>query len=364
VKRKVGIGVIGTGFGVRTQVPVWSSLDDAYVAAVCSSSQERAEHVASSFGIPHAVSDFGQLSRLDDVDLVAVTVTPDLHHPAVAAALDAGKHVLCDKPFCLNSAEAADLVDRARLAGVLNFMNNEFLVAPNYRRLRALVRAGAIGRPLYLSFLDFDGFAVREQHRMHGWWFDRERGGGWLMNHASHHVFTILDLLGPILSVSGLLGRSIEQAALAEGRVPSTVDDAYSLQLGLAGGAIGSILSGAAAPVKGYERRWEVYGQEGTLQLIGPRLVMSTDGRPPADVEIPPLPALPGADHHAPFFAAWAREIIDCIRTGEQRGPTFADGLATQRVLDAAFESDRTGSRILIRPSAGALPSESATPAG
>src|SRR2546423_12689267 len=103
------VGVMGTGAGARTHIPVWSKTDGAVVAAVFSHTQERASHVAEQFGIAHATTDMKELARLDDVDLVVVATTPDLHYEGVLAAVDAGKHVLCEKPFAFTSNQASEM---------------------------------------------------------------------------------------------------------------------------------------------------------------------------------------------------------------------------------------------------------------
>jgi predicted dehydrogenase len=143
--RDLGIGMVGTGFGARVQIPVWSSVPGVRVVSVCSGDRERAEAVAGKCGAPHATSDPAEVARHPDVDLVCVTSPPHQHRPAVLAALAAGKHVLCEKPFALDAVQAFEMREAARRAGVLALVDFEFRMLPARAELRRLLHSGAIG---------------------------------------------------------------------------------------------------------------------------------------------------------------------------------------------------------------------------
>jgi predicted dehydrogenase len=105
------IGVIGVGFGVTVHVPAFQS-EGLEVGAICSRRRERAASAASQFGIPEVFDDWRELVASPDLDAVSIVTPPSLHHQMALAALEAGKHVILEKPFTLNAAEA-----RARRGG-------------------------------------------------------------------------------------------------------------------------------------------------------------------------------------------------------------------------------------------------------
>src|SRR3954452_7432946 len=106
----IRVGVVGTGFGAAVHIPALKKVADFDVVAVCSRHPERAHLAAAQHGIQTAVSDFRELMRDPDVDAVVIATPPFLHHSMVIAALEEGKHVLCEKPMAKSLAESRDMV--------------------------------------------------------------------------------------------------------------------------------------------------------------------------------------------------------------------------------------------------------------
>src|SRR5207237_4889745 len=109
----VRIGIIGTGFARRVQLPALQLVPGVTVTAIASGRMERAREVAAEFAIPHAFGSGEELARASDVDLVLVSSTPDCHARQAIAALEAGKHVLCEKPMALDARQAARMLEVA-----------------------------------------------------------------------------------------------------------------------------------------------------------------------------------------------------------------------------------------------------------
>jgi predicted dehydrogenase len=335
----IGVGVLGTGAGVRTHIPVWSRTAGAAVVAVQSTSADRAGSVAEQFGIAHACTTVEELVALDDVDLVVVSTTPDRHHADTMAALRAGKHVLCEKPFAMDVAEAAEMAAAAEAAGVRHFVNHEFRMDPALQELRRRLHAGDIGRLTYVALTDFATFVDAAQGILSRWWFQQARGGGWLGAHGSHRIDQLRFLFGEIASVSALVETTIAEPRRSRGTLTSEVDDGYFLMCRFVDGGVGAVLDGAASAVPGRPERLEVHGTEGTLVVDDGRLFVGT--RTAAVEELPVAwPDTPGLEGRGDrMHALLDRAIVDAVQTGAPLGPTFEDGLAEQRVLDASRQS-------------------------
>ena len=129
----IRIGIIGTGFAEKVQLPALRHVEGARVVAVASGHRENAERAAAAFGIPRVCEGWEELVALDDVDLVVVSSPPHTHAPAAIAALEAGRHVLCEKPMALKRK----LFDEK---GVREY----WLVDPKGRRV-SVCRRGADG---------------------------------------------------------------------------------------------------------------------------------------------------------------------------------------------------------------------------
>ena len=333
------VGVVGTGAGVRTHIPVWAATPGALVTAVWSHQEDRARAVAEQFDLPHACTDVAELARLDDVDLVVVATTPDLHRSAVMAAVDAGKHVLCEKPFAMDAREATEMLDAARSRGVRHLVNHEFRVDPAVVEMERLLGEGMVGHPTYVSLTDFGDFVSTTQGILSRWWFQEARGGGWLAAHGSHRVDELRALFGEITEVCAVLETSIPHPQRSRGTLESEVDDGYFLLLRFASGAIGACLDGAASGVSARPARLEVHGTEGSLVVDGDRLLAARPGEAPQEIAVPE-PELPGLDSRADVLhGLWFRRIVDAIRDDTPLRPDFGDGLAEMLVLDACRRS-------------------------
>jgi predicted dehydrogenase len=186
------IGVIGTGFGRRVQLPALALVPGVTVTAVASRSVERARTVAREFAIPHAFGSGEELARAPGVDLVLVSSTPNLHARHAIAALEAGKHVLCEKPMALDQREAERMLEVAQQSPGLARIDHELRYEPNRRKALQLMQAGAIGRVLHLElvlrpYLRGDGRAQAFDAPW-SWWYDAAQGGGILGAVGSHLI--------------------------------------------------------------------------------------------------------------------------------------------------------------------------------
>jgi len=160
----VRIGIVGRGFGARVVAPVFAETEGCEVVDVVSARDDAAVR---------------ELCARPDLDLVAVHSPPFLHPEHVGYALDAGRPVLCDKPFGRNAHDAAAMLDHARAAGVVHLGNLEFRYQPGRVALRELANSGAVGTVEHVEVSQCSA-GSRVPLRNYGWLFDADRGGGWI----------------------------------------------------------------------------------------------------------------------------------------------------------------------------------------
>jgi predicted dehydrogenase len=342
-ERPVGIGVVGTGFGARVQIPVWAQVPGVRVVSVCSGDLERARRVAEKSGAPHSTADVSELAAHPEVDLVCVTTPPHRHRPEVLAALAAGKHVLCEKPFALDAAEALEMLERARAARVLALVDFEFRMLPVRAELRRLLREGALGELRHVHQTGIADFLHRVDGGYGAWWYRRENGGGWLGAAASHDVDNLRFLFGEVAEVCALLDTRVPRARARGGaELASDVDDTCFVLLRFADGTPAALLTGAGAVGRVPGGRLEVHGSRGSLVLDGGRLLMAEPGAELRELPVPRADVGAAlADPHYVPFVLWARSIAQAIRGGGRLVPDFEDGFRNQLVLDAARRSAR-----------------------
>ena len=137
---RVRVGVIGTSwYADMMHLPNLKSHPRAELAAICGRNRERAEEMARKYEIPRVFTDYRELIEEGDLDAVVVATPDDLHHPMTMAALDAGLHVLCEKPMALNAGQAGEMYDKAEAAGVKHMVFFTYRWWPSYRYLKQLV---------------------------------------------------------------------------------------------------------------------------------------------------------------------------------------------------------------------------------
>jgi predicted dehydrogenase len=314
----VRVGVIGTGFGRRVVAPVFDATDGCRVVDVVSARND---------------ADVANLCDRTDLDLVTVHSPPYLHASHVRRALLAGHAVLCDKPFGLDASEAEALYAAAEAAECTHLVNFEFRCDPMRELLRDLVRDGAVGRPEHVSWTHLSA-GSRTPLRRHGWLFERATGGGWIGAWGSHAVDTLRWILGEVLSARADCRTVITERLDADGAPhPCDAEDSFAAWLRLEGGVTVSIDSGFAESVD-LAPRLVITGDEGVLECIADqRIVLRRLDDRREEHQRPPTEG----DPHTEPMRRWAAKVRNAVEDGEWGPdvPTFADGLACSRVLDA-----------------------------
>jgi len=263
-----------------------------------------------------------------DADLIAVHSPPFQHKAHVLAALAQGKPVLCDKPFGVNASEAREMRDAAKAAGVLHFLNFEMRCFPSWDRARELVREGAIGDLVHVSWTKFsNGLRVRD----HGWLNDASLGGGWLGASGSHDIDALRFLFGDeVVAGNALLRTEIGMRPDgAGGEAKSTAEDAFSMWLEFANGGTASVDSAFAACMP-LPTTFTLIGSTGAISIADDtHLSILRRKQEPENIEVTgPAGGFMGA------LSTWVQKVTDAMNSGTQIAPSFDDGVAAAEVMD------------------------------
>ncbi|MFL6117728.1 MAG: Gfo/Idh/MocA family protein [Catenulispora sp.] len=190
---KIGLGVIGCGgFGLFA-LQNFVQVPGVELVALAGTAREQALTAAKRFGL----RDVGEVEDLladPDVDMVYIATPPFLHHPQAMAALAAGKHVIVEKPMALTVAQADEMIAAARERGLLVTTNLMQRYNPMFDAIGEVVTTGVLGEPLHGSF---ENYATDEGLPAEHWFWDREKSGGILVEHAVHFFDLFAGWLGP-----------------------------------------------------------------------------------------------------------------------------------------------------------------------
>src|ERR1700682_2935281 len=262
---KNSIGIIGVGFGAQVHVPAFRS-EGWDVAAICSRTREKAQKAADEAGIASVYTDPMELIRRDDLAAVAIITPPGSHHPLSIAALKAGKHVLCEKPFALDAKQADEMRAAAAKSGKTAMVAHEFRHTPQRAYIRQLLTEDYIGKfQLCTMELFLDRYVTREPRPL-TWNAYKSEGGGLLGALGSHYIDGLRHWFGDVASVSGRVAtlRPDLIDTATNKIVKSETDDAFLFTLEFKNGGMATMsASFAATPARG--AKIVVMGENGTL---------------------------------------------------------------------------------------------------
>lgn len=347
----VGVGVIGTGFARKVQMPALAACEGAKIVSVASGSAANAEAAAREFGADHFTADWRETAGHPDVDLLLITTPPSMHREMVLFAVEHRKHVLAEKPMAMSLAEAEEMKQAADAAGVLALIDHELRFQPGRQAAWRMIRDGAIGKIRHAKY------NFRAPHRGDAslpwnWWSDAEAGGGALGAINSHVIDSFNWLLGvEPSSVFCQLQTHVKLRPFEGGSREVTTDDEANMLLRFADGELTEdatgLVSVSMVEQPEYVNRIELFGTKGAIRIEhrGELFVAKNGDTDWTAVEVPLVDAISGAPDtgFSRGFSAFAPRIIEAIQRGEdsiEHAATFVDGVKVQRVLDACRESN------------------------
>jgi predicted dehydrogenase len=343
--RTLGVGLVGAGNVARWKYlpPLRDPSIPLRLKAVHEIDPVSAQAVATSFGVP-ACESIDELVRRDDVDVVFVC-TPTTHHAeATLAALQAGKHVICEKPLGQSRADARRMWLASREAGSVNMVNFSYRFRPEFAYVAQLIEAGVLGRIHHIwgsisqgQWFTENGLPSAERGDAAPWKFGPD--GGVLRDLGPH----VLDLC------RWWLGELRQIHAWTKGALPSSPSDAAcGLSVSAQNGAVAHLLTSRLATGVKEQTFLELSGSNGALRFEDGRIRLWTADKPKwRDVLIPETP------HFLAMFYSAVMGHPGAI-------PTFWDGLKNNEALDAALQSAATGKTVVISRGEAATASECA----
>jgi predicted dehydrogenase len=368
----LGIGMVGYAFMGRAHSQAWRSVGRFFelpftprLAAICGRDRAQVAAAAERLGWAAWETDWKRLVERDDVDLVDVCTPGSSHAEISIAALEAGKHVLCEKPLANSVEEAramAAAAERAAAAGVRAMVGFNFRRVPAVALARQLVAAGRLGPIRHVRGSYLASHALDPEFPL-VWRLQATQAGSGALGDLGAHVIDLAQYLAGdrIAGVSALTETFVRERPLpgGGGRGQVTVDDAAAFIGRFAGGALGSFeatrfaaghTEGLSVEVNGALGSvvWQL-GALNELQLFETAGEEATQGFRRIQVT--------RADH--PYAGAWwpdghsigyehtftheVRDLLQAIADGRDPEPTFADGLQVQEVLGAVQRSAASG---------------------
>jgi predicted dehydrogenase len=267
-RRKVRIGIIGAGENTRRKhLPNLQKIDGVEVAAVCNRRRESTKAVAEAFGIPRACAHWSEIVGMDDVDAVVIGTWPYLHCEATCAALEAGKHVLCEARMAMNAREAHRMLDALRRTTLVGQIVPSPVGLRGHAVMVDLLAQDYVGRPCEVCVRSFSAAYLDPTEPMH-WRQDEHLSG---LNVLTLGIFneTVQRWLGDTTAVQASARNFVPERTdpVSGERRPVRIPDSIAVLAAMECGARAVYhMSGAA--MAGGEQRIEIYGSRGVLHYL------------------------------------------------------------------------------------------------
>ena len=340
---RVKVGIIGSGFEADIHAASFQIMpEEAEVVAVASPTPGNAAKLAQRYSIPRVFTDYGEMLKEDDIEMVTITAPNALHAQMTVDIARAGKHVVCEKPLCMTLEEADLMIDTCEKQGVLLMYAEELFFTPKYVKAKEMADQGAFGKV----------YMVKQAEKHFGphapWFWDVEQsGGGVFMDMGCHGIaFCYWFLNRPkIKTVSCQMGTYVH------GDKTRGEDNAICV-IEFENDAVG-LIEDSWARRGGMEDRIEVYGEGGvTYADLHMGNALPTYSEYGYGYAVEKAPTTKGWTHPV-FEELWnygfpqeMHHFARCVRGKEEPQATGADGRLVQEVLYAGYQSAGQGKKI------------------
>lgn len=351
---KLKIGVIGVGGISNEHIQAYRKNPHVELYAFCDINENQLESMGEKYGVSRRYTDKDVMLReLPELDAVSVCTWNSAHAPCAIAALNAGKHVLCEKPMATSAEEARAMLEAAEKNGRLLMIGFVRRYGNDCKILKDFIKEDYFGDIYYAK-----ATYLRRNGNPGGWFGDKSRSaGGPLIDLGVHVIDLTRYLMGnpkPV-SVYGatfqkLLNRPNIKSEKAYNSVSAgkkdicDVEDLASAMIRYDNGAVLQIEASFSLNIKKDEGKIQLFGSKGGAKL-DPELEMYTEVNDYlADVSL----AMPTGLSFDGLFANEVNHFVDCVRDGVPCQSPAADGVEIMRILDAVYESARTGHEVVL----------------
>lgn len=342
MNKKVGVGLIGSQFISTIHAEALKRVADAEIIAVMSPNKDHVEAFAKQFRIPNAFTELDQLLAIPEIDLVVIGAPNYLHCEITEKIAASGKHIVVEKPLCLNLAEADRMIAACKKANVKLMYAEELCFTPKYVRLKALLDEGALGKPvLFKQSEKHDG-----PHADHFWDVERS-GGGVTMDMGCHAIqfFRWLNSKNPVKSVYAQMSTSVHS--------DKTKGEDNSILILEFENGVTALAEESWTKLGGMDDRAEIHGSEG---------VAYADVLQGNSIQTYSAKGVGYAVEKAGNTVGWSftmyeeiwnygfpqefEHFVDCVKNDKTPLVTGEDGRAVLEVILAAYESAGTGRKV------------------
>jgi len=372
--KSLGLGLIGTGFMGKAHAlafgsahAVMTDCPEVHLAVLCDTPLNKAETMAQQFGFARATDSWFELVNAPEVDIVSITTPNALHYDMAIAAMEAGKHVYCEKPLALTLEQAMHMRDVARSTKVKTIVGYNYIKNPIFMHACRLIERGEIGEIVHFrGWVDED---YQADPNLEWTWRAKlsDAGLGSLGDLGCHLVSMAYCLVGPIESLVAEMQTVHKERPLPNGEGTAQVEneDVASALVRFSRGIQGSLSTSRSAWGRKNRLAWEVHGTKGMICFDQERMnelhvyrnagtkseqgftkILAGPCHPPYG-EFCPAPG-----HQLGFNdlkVIEASTLLNAIRVDTVAEPDFEQAYQFEKAIHAIAQSARTGNRVHLK---------------
>jgi len=374
--KELNIGIIGYKFMGKAHSNAWKNVTNFFdvpikpvMKVACGRTKDAVQEFADNWGWEEVETDWKKVVERDDIDVIDISVPPNLHAPIAIAAAKAGKHVFCEKPIALSTEEAQEMYEAAEEAGVVHYLNHNYRRCPAVMLAKQMIEDGELGKIYHWRGCYLQSWTMDPNFPL-TWHMKKDIAGmGSNGGINSHSVDLARFLVGEIKSVTGMMKTFIKErplpgadaATFSAGSGEATemgeveVEDAISMLVEFENGALGSFEATTFAIGRENYNYFEIYGSKGAviwnLERMNELQYYSADdpeGKKGFRTILATQPSHPYISHWWPpahnigYEHEFHHAVYDFLKAVAGDGsiaPNFYDGVLGMKVLEAGIES-------------------------
>jgi len=379
--KEIGIGMLGYAFMGRAHSHAWTDLPIFFwplpaiprLIVVYGRHEDRVKDAMVRYGFKKYTTDWREVIKDPEVEILDNCLPNYMHKDPCIEAIEAGKHVVCEKPLARNSIEAREMRDAAKRAKIKTMCAFNYRFVPAVRLAKKILEEGILGRVFHFRAMYLQDWIVSPEFPL-VWRLRKEyAGSGPLGDLGSHIIDLARFLIGEITAVTGVMRTFIEERPLPEdptkkGKV--TVEDAFSATVEFENGAIGTLEASRFATGRKNYNNFEINCEKGSIEFNLERLnelrvyVVEPDERKYLEgwhEIIVTDPAHPFIEYYWPpghilgwehTFVNELHHFLDCVVNDKDVGPygaTFEDGYRCAVICDAILKAAEEGRRVTVK---------------
>lgn len=383
--KKLNVGMIGYKFMGKAHSNAWKQAPHFFdvdvepvLKVACGRHAEPLQEFADRWGWEEIETDWQNVVKRDDIDIIDIGVPTHLHHDIAVAAAKAGKHIFCEKPMALSYEQAKEMYEAAEENGINHYLNHNYRRCPAVQLAKKLIDDGKIGRIFHWRGAYLQSWIVDPNFPL-TWHLQKETAGsGPHGDLNSHSIDLARFLVGDIKRVSCITANFIQERPLPDEEAAGTfkgatkggdtgrvsVEDAAFMLAEFENGALGSFEATRFAPGRKNYNYFEIYGSKGSLifdlermnelqffsnedpdDSQGFRTILATE---PSHAYVEgwwPPGHIIGYEHE---FVHAVVDFLDAIVNKKIIEPNFYDGMKEMQVLEAGLKSAADGKNVVL----------------